>query len=188
MSGPAILALDLSSHTGWAVRRRDGSVASGVEHFPLGELENPAARYERFSEWVRSMASTTESRIEVDGAVSVERVCHAPAVDVIACPDVDLIAWEKAIAYGGRRNAGALLFVLEAEVVKVAWRLGLPVRTIDPQTLKKHATGKRGAKKPEMIMAAAKRWPDRPAALIDDNEADALCVLGWAIDTHEVAT
>ena len=177
MSAPlAILALDLSSHTGWAIRRRDGSVASGVEHFSRVE-EGPGVVYPRFREWVRSLATTTESRTEKHGAMSVERVAHAPSVDVIA--------WEQVVV---RHRTASMLYVLEAQVVEVAHKLGLAVVTVGPGTLKAHATGKKTAKKPDMILAAAKRWPDRPAVLIDDNEADALCVLGWAIDTHEVTT
>ena len=145
--------------------------------------------YPRFREWVRSLATTTESRTEMHGAMSVERVAHAPSVDVIAwvapAPSVDVIAWEQVVV---RHRTASMLYVLEAQVVEVAHKLGLAVVTVGPGTLKAHATGKKTAKKPDMILAAAKRWPDRPAVLIDDNEADALCVLGWAIDTHEVTT
>ena len=182
MSAPlAILALDLSSHTGWAIRRRDGSVASGVEHFSRVE-EGPGVVYPRFREWVRSLATTTESRTEKHGAMSVERVAHAPSVDVIA--------WEQVVV---RHRTASMLYVLEAQVVEVAHKLGLAVVTVGPGTLKAHATGKKTAKKPEMIAAAVNRWGSSGSDVLrggdpDDNEADALCVLGWAIDTHEVTT
>ena len=49
-------------------------------------------------------------------------------------------------------------------------------------TIKKHATGKGNAGKAEVISAMrAKGHP-----VTDDNEADALALLGWAIDTQEL--
>ena len=54
---------------------------------------------------------------------------------------------------------------------------GVPVGTI-----KKHATGKGNAGKGEVI--AAMRLLGHPVT--DDNEADALALLHWAIDTQEV--
>ena len=54
---------------------------------------------------------------------------------------------------------------------------GVPVGTI-----KKHATGKGNAGKAEVI--AAMRALGHPVT--DDNEADALAILQWAIDTQEV--
>ena len=54
---------------------------------------------------------------------------------------------------------------------------GVPVGTI-----KKHATGKGNAGKAEMIAAARLRG----FSPFDDNEADALALLHWAIETQEV--
>lgn len=54
---------------------------------------------------------------------------------------------------------------------------GVPVGTI-----KKHATGKGNAGKEEMILAVRQRGHS-PS---DDNEADALAILHWAIETQEV--
>lgn len=45
-------------------------------------------------------------------------------------------------------------------------------------SLKKHATGSGRAKKPEMIKAAHRKWPQ--IKLIDDNHADALWLLDYA--------
>ena len=55
--------------------------------------------------------------------------------------------------------------------------LGVPVGTI-----KKHATGKGNASKDDMIAAVVKCG----FAPGDDNEADALALLHWAIETQEV--
>lgn len=49
-------------------------------------------------------------------------------------------------------------------------------------TIKKYATGKGNASKDQMIAAIQAR--DHTPA--DDNEADALALLHWAIDTQEV--
>ena len=49
-------------------------------------------------------------------------------------------------------------------------------------TIKKHATGKGNANKDQMIGAVRMRG-HTPA---DDNEADAIALLLWAIETQEV--
>jgi len=75
---------------------------------------------------------------------------------------------------------GGLLAVLTAwcEGEKIPYR-GVPVGTV-----KKHATGHGNASKSEMVRAARVRgW--NPA---DDNEADALWILDWALNEREVKT
>jgi hypothetical protein len=49
-------------------------------------------------------------------------------------------------------------------------------------TIKKHATGKGNAGK-DAVIAAVRAWSFDP---VDDNEADALALLRWAIATQEV--
>jgi Holliday junction resolvasome RuvABC endonuclease subunit len=56
----------------------------------------------------------------------------------------------------------------------------VPYQGIPVGTIKKHATGKGNASKTEVI--AAMRAKGHPVT--DDNEADALALLGWAIDTQ----
>jgi Holliday junction resolvasome RuvABC endonuclease subunit len=58
----------------------------------------------------------------------------------------------------------------------------IPYQGVPVGTIKKHATGKGNANKDEMV-AAARRLGHAPA---DDNEADALAILHWAIETQEV--
>ncbi len=55
---------------------------------------------------------------------------------------------------------------------------GIPYQGVPVGTIKKHATGKGNADKAAMIAAARARGHD-PA---DDNEADALTLLAWAIN------
>lgn len=58
----------------------------------------------------------------------------------------------------------------------------IPYQGVPVGTIKKHATGKGNASKDDMIAAVIKRGFS-PA---DDNEADALALLHWALDTQEV--
>ena len=58
----------------------------------------------------------------------------------------------------------------------------IPYQGVPVGTIKKHATGKGNAGKAEVI--AAMRALGHPVT--DDNEADALAILQWAIDTQEV--
>ncbi len=58
----------------------------------------------------------------------------------------------------------------------------IPYQGVPVGTIKKHATGKGNASKDDMV-AAARRLGHVPA---DDNEADALAILHWAIETQEV--
>lgn len=58
----------------------------------------------------------------------------------------------------------------------------IPYQGVPVGTIKKHATGKGNASKDDMIAAVVKRGFN-PA---DDNEADALALLHWALDTQGV--
>lgn len=59
---------------------------------------------------------------------------------------------------------------------------GIPYQGVPVGTIKKHATGKGNASKGEMVAAAIRRGHS-PS---DNNEADALALLHWAIETQEV--
>ena len=58
----------------------------------------------------------------------------------------------------------------------------IPYQGVPVGTIKKHATGKGNASKDEVVAAVRARG-HQPA---DDNEADALALLHWAIVTQEV--
>ncbi len=58
----------------------------------------------------------------------------------------------------------------------------IPYQGVPVGTIKKHATGKGNASKDEMI--AAMQANGHPVT--DDNEADALAILHWALETQEV--
>lgn len=151
-----ILALDLATATGWAARDAGGRVTSGVQRFDLGRGESPGMRFLRFRRWVRELLELTGAKV---------------------------VAFEQPIA-GARGFRMGIAIELSGVLSAEAAELGVETTTVAPATLKKHATGKGNAKKAEMILAALTRWPDhfdgRPAP--EQDEADALCVLAWAIE------
>jgi Holliday junction resolvasome RuvABC endonuclease subunit len=92
---------------------------------------------------------------------------------------VDAVYFEEVRRHAGTDAAhvyGGFLAVLTAwcEHHKIAYQ-GVPVGTI-----KKHATGKGNAGKDEMIQAMR----DKGHPVENDNEADALAILHWALDTQ----
>ncbi|MDO3530828.1 hypothetical protein Q3O93_02720 [Ralstonia pseudosolanacearum] len=94
--------------------------------------------------------------------------------------DIDAVYFEEVRRHAGVDAAhvyGGLMATLTAwcEYHDIPYQ-GVPVGTI-----KKHATGKGNAGKDEMV--AAMRTHGHPVS--DDNEADALALLYWAIETQE---
>ena len=151
----SILALDLGTHTGWALRQSDSTITSGTEHFKPQRFEGGGMRFLRFKRWLAEFL-TTCGHIN---AVYFEEVRRHAGVDA-------------AHAYGG--FMGHL----------TAWceQHNIPYQGVPVGTIKKHATGKGNAGKDEVI--AAMRAKGHPVT--DDNEADALALLHWAVETQEV--
>lgn len=58
----------------------------------------------------------------------------------------------------------------------------IPYQGVPVGTIKKHATGKGNAGKEDVITSVRARGH----APVDDNEADALALLHWGIETQEV--
>ena len=56
----------------------------------------------------------------------------------------------------------------------------VPVAVVPPMIRALYATGKAGAKKEAVLLAAARRWPDCPIA--NNNEADALVLAAMGLD------
>jgi hypothetical protein len=155
-----ILTLDLGTTTGWALRSANGPVAHGFVSFKSQRFEGGGMRYLRFGRWLADMlalsGSQTGSQTTLTGigAVYFEEVRRHLGVDA-------------AHVYGG------LLATLTAwcEHHQIPYQ-GVPVGTI-----KRHATGKGNAGKAEVI--AAMKALGHPVT--DDNEADALALLHWAL-------
>lgn len=146
-----ILAFDLAGCTGWATRTPQGGVVSGILDLKLGEDEHPGRRWERARATIESLAISHQA---------------------------DVLAWERIVALGGSSRANVALYGLEAQLVEVTWRCGYDALTVMPATLKKFATGRGNAKKPDMVAAAKAHWPGWVPATHD--EADARFVLLWA--------
>lgn len=175
MSKPiAILALDMATSTGWALMDRKGVVTSGVQRFDLGRGESSGMRFLRFRRWLAEMLELGFADDEGDG-----RAVH-------------VIAFERAHHRGG--PATEVGVGLMTTMLSEAARVGCETLPVHTATLKQHATGKGNASKEEMRQAAGDKWfgapgyrlPERPEAFTDD-EADALCVLSWALDELGVA-
>ncbi len=147
----AVLALDLGTHTGWALWQADRSITSGTVHFAPQRFEGGGMRYLRFKRWLTELNQTTDGL----DAVFFEEVRRHAGVDA-------------AHAYGG----------FMAHLTAWCEHHQIPYQGVPVGTIKKQATGKGNAGKAEMIAAMRARGYS-PA---DDNEADALALLGWAMD------
>lgn len=145
-----ILALDLGTRTGWAMRQ-NGITVSGFVDFKNGRFEGGGMRYLRFKQWLNSTYSASGDI----GAVYFEEVRRHVGTDA-------------AHVYGG--FMGQLTAWCESR--KIPYQ-GVPVGTI-----KKHATNSGNASKDLMIDAAKKI---AQYSVEDDNEADAICLLDFAI-------
>ena len=152
----AVLALDLGTTTGWALSLPDRSVTHGYVSFKPQRFEGGGMRYLRFRRWLDELLATTAPKGAASGldAVYFEEVRRHLGVDA-------------AHAYGG------FLATLTSwcEHQKIPYQ-GVPVGTI-----KRHVTGKGNAGKTEMVSAIRARG----YMVADDNEADALAVLDWAL-------
>ena len=150
-----ILALDLGTTTGWALRGSDGHITSGSESFRPQRFEGGGMRFLRFKRWL------TEIKQSCDG------------IDALHFEEVRRhVSTDAAHAYGG------FLATL------TAWceHHQIPYQGVSVGTIKKHATGKGNASKDEMVASARARG-HAPA---DDNEADALALLHWAVQHHDI--
>ena len=147
----AILALDLGTHTGWALWQADRSTTSGTEHFAPQRFEGGGMRYLRFKRWLTELKNSAEGL----DAVFFEEVRRHAGVDA-------------AHAYGG----------FMAHLTAWCEHHQIPYQGVPVGTIKKHATGKGNAGKADMIVAMRARG----FSPTDDNEADALALLGWALD------
>lgn len=122
----SILALDLGSQLGWAVRLHEGPITSGTLSFKPGRFEGAGMSFLRFRHWLDEVAMTSGGL----SAVYFEEVrAHAGTL--------------AAQVYGG--FLGHLTAWCEANNVPY---LGVPVATI-----KKFATGKGNADKKTVIAA-----------------------------------
>ena len=126
----AVLALDLGTTTGWALRSRDGGITSGTMTFKPTRFEGGGMRFLRFRGWLAEVAA-------LSGGVA-------------------RIVFEEVRAHAGTDAAhiyGGFLGMLTAwcEEHDVPYE-GVPVGTI-----KRFATGKGNADKAKMVAAIQAR-------------------------------
>ena len=152
-----ILALDLGTTTGWALRGSDGHISSGSESFRPQRFEGGGMRYLRFKRWLTDIKQCNAS---IDQVVFEEVRRHAGV--------------DAAHAYGG--FMGQLTAWCEHHQIPYQ---GIPVGTI-----KKHATGKGNASKDEMVTAVRARG--HSPADDNEADAIALLYLAREIATQEV--
>ena len=148
-----ILALDLGTTTGWALRSFDGLITSGTASFKPGRYDGGGMRYLRFNNWLTEIDRLSGPIT----AIWVEEVRRHAGTDA-------------AHVYGG----------LMASLTGWGELRGIPYDGVPVGTIKRHATGKGNANKDAMVAAAHARGFS-PA---DDNEADAIALLLWAIETN----
>lgn len=149
----SILALDLGTATGWALRDADGLITSGTLSLRPGRFDGGGMRYLRFSNWLTEIDRLSGPV----AAIWFEEVRRHAGTDA-------------AHVYGG----------LMATLTAWAELHGVPYRGVPVGTIKRHATARGNADKAAMITAVRARGFS-PA---DDNEADAIAILLWAIETN----
>jgi len=148
-----MLALDLGTTTGWALRRHDGLITTGTASFKPGRYDGGGMRYLRFTNWLTELD-------RLSGPISAiwfEEVRRHAGTDA-------------AHVYGG----------LMATLTAWCELRGVPYQGVPVGTIKRDATGKGNAPKEAMIAAARARG----FSPVDDNEADAIALLVWAIETN----
>ena len=121
-----ILALDLGTTTGWALRTPDGAITSGTQSFRPQRFEGGGMRFLRFKRWL------TEVKASADG------------IDSLHFEEVRRhVSTDAAHAYGG----------FLATLTSWCEQHQIPYQGVPVGTIKKHATGKGNASKDEMIKA-----------------------------------
>jgi len=148
-----ILALDLGTTTGWALRAADGLITSGTVSLKPSRYDGGGMRYLRFTNWLTEL-------------------------DRLSGPIATI--WFEEVRRHAGTDASHVYGGLMATLTAWAELRGIPYAGVPVGTIKRHATGKGNASK-DAIIAAVEARGFSPA---DDNEADAIAILLWAIETR----
>lgn len=154
-----ILALDIATKTGYALRRADGRIESGVINCGLRKDERSGRRWQKLRSFL----------VELNAAHQIDEVCFEDCVIRFGTGQT-----QTARVYGG--------FVATVEAFCEHHQINY--RSINIGTWKKHFTGNGAAKKPQII-DVCKSLGFKPA---DDNEADAIGILHVATGNCPVLT
>lgn len=153
---PVVLALDLGTTMGFAIRHVDGRVASGTLKFESDAREHWGRRFLKFRRWLTDVKASAGGEIE---SVIYERVDFGR----------DLLAVK---VYAG----------FEAVLCLWAEHFQIPYRGIAPATLKKFATGSGRAEKQDVMFAVERAFGIAPKT---SHEGDALALLAIALERDE---
>jgi Holliday junction resolvasome RuvABC endonuclease subunit len=152
-----ILALDCATKTGWAIGRKNGDGAKLVESgVQVFDVRRGESPGLRFARFRSWLAEIWQ----VGGPF-------------------DLVIYEQAHHRGGA--ATELCVGMTTRVVEWAAEHGIEHAAVHTGTLKKAIGGHGHADKVVMMRKAQEMWDALPQ---DDNEADALCLLRYAIDNY----
>jgi hypothetical protein len=121
-----ILALDLGTTTGWALRTPDGAITSGTQSFRPQRFEGGGMRFLRFKRWLTDIKACAEG---IDSLHFEEVRRH--------------VSTDAAHAYGG----------FLATLTSWCEHHQIPYQGVPVGTIKKHATGKGNAGKEEVVAA-----------------------------------
>lgn len=150
-----ILALDIGTQMGWALGLRDGNLRSGSESFAARRSEGPGQRWLKFQAWLGQQYREAG--------------------------ELQIIYYELVMAHGTKQNPNTIAAHVyggfEAHLQAWADRNRVQLVGVGVGTIKKSATGKGNAKK-EQVIAAMRARGHR---VIDDNHADALALLEYAL-------
>ena len=152
-AGRSILALDLGTTTGWALKLAGGPIASGTVSFRQSRYDGGGMRYVRFRAWLDRLAKDAGPF----ATIHHEEVRHHTGTDA-------------AHIHGG------FLATLTAWCEQQA----IPYQGVAVGTIKRFVAGKGNADK-QAVIAAVRARGFSPA---DDNEADAIAILLWALETE----
>ena len=120
----SVLALDLGTNCGWALRHTAGNISYGTKSFKVGKYEGAGMRYLKFQQWLALVTEGVEH-------IAYEAVRRHIGTDAAHC-------------YGG----------LMATLTAFCEDSKIPYEGVGVGTIKKFATGAGNASKDEMIAAA----------------------------------
>lgn len=150
-----LLALDLGSITGWAIREVTGHITSGTATFKPHRFEGGGMRYLRFQRWLEEIRNVCGNI----SAVYFEEVRRHVGTDA-------------AHAYGG----------FLSQLTCWCEQHSIPYASVPVGTIKRFIAGKGNASKTQVI-TSVKELGFMPK---DDNEADAIALLHFAIVQHNL--
>lgn len=148
-----VLALDLGTTTGWALRSSDGLITSGTASFRNGRFDGGGMRYLRFTNWLAEIC-------KLSGPIST--------------------IWFEEVRRHAGTDAAHVFGGLMASLTSWAELRGIPYQGVPVGTWKRCVCGKGNASKEDVVAAMVAKG----FAPTNYDEADAIAILLWAIETE----